>query len=157
MLQHDNKIIQGLISAIWTHGHGKGCNNERTYGNQPASERMKQMTIDLTGVQGQWEQEINNVVALLLAQIPPYITFKCNGFDWFKYLHVAGGSGIKPERPVSRSGGEFNIILYYAEPKEIEHKGGKCDRLWCVENKIVYGEGETIYHAYMNYLTKIKK
>jgi hypothetical protein len=155
----DNKIIQGLITAIWTHGHGIGCKNWREYGHRPPQEIIKQMTVDLASVQGQWTEEITNVLILLMAQIPQYITKKSetNGFDFHYYLHIGGGTGINPARPVSRSGGEFNVILYYAAPSEIAHKGETCDRLWCIQNNIEYGEGETIYHAYMDYLTKIKK
>jgi len=95
--------------------------------------------------------EINN--------IKKYITKKSsvNGFDFMYYLHIRGGSGNwlnKPEK--GRNGGEYDFILYYASPDEM--KGCNiCERVWCIQNKIIYGEGKTIEAAYEDYLNKSTK
>ena len=90
--------------------------------------------------------------------IKQYILEKseANGFDFYKYLHIKGGSGNwkgKPER--GRNGGEFDFVLFYAYPEDMEKiRPGMCERLWCIEAGICYGEGRTIEEAYENYLEK---
>ena len=92
---------------------------------------------------------------LMVPDIPKYIFEKSevNGFDFYKYLHITGGSGNwKGKGEKYRNGGEFDVIVFYAMPEEMEDKPtGMCDRLWCIEKGIVYGEGKTIIEAYKNY------
>ena len=96
----------------------------------------------------------------MTSEIKPYITEKsqANGFDFYKYLHIGGGSGnIRyPEIEGHRYGGEFHFILFYCHPEETEGRGQKCERLWCIEKGIVYGEGSTIEEAYENYKKKLQ-
>lgn len=91
-------------------------------------------------------------------KIPSYIyeKSKVNGFDFYRYLHIRGGSGnIRyPEIEEHRYGGEYHFILYYARPEELEGIGPMCERLWCREKGIVYGEGDSIDEAYQNYQEK---
>lgn len=93
--------------------------------------------------------------------IPQYIMeeSKTNGFGFYKYLHIRGGSGnIRyPSIEDHRYGGEYNIILYYARPEELEGIGDMCERLWCREKSILYGEGNSIDEAYENYQVKNHK
>lgn len=152
-----NQVIKGLITAIWTHGHGCGANNERTLAGKSMAERIQKCSDDLNEFLPDWEKQVTDILGVMMAQIPPYITEKAHSFDWFRYLHVHGGSGINPLRETHRSGGEYNIILFYASPGEMEGIGSHCARLWCIGKNIVFGEGDTIYHAYQDYLTKIKK
>lgn len=91
----------------------------------------------------------------------PYITIKStvNGFPFLYYLHIKGGSGIKPWRsdPDYRYGGEFDYIVYYASPEQEEKMNRTtCDRIQCRELNIPYGEGSTIKEAYKNYLKNVK-
>ncbi len=94
-------------------------------------------------------------------EIKKYILEKSeiNGFDFYKYLHIKGGSSNwKGKGEKHRNGGEFDFILYYAMPEEMEKKPvGMCERLWCIDSSIVYGEGKTINEAYQNYLSKLPK
>jgi len=93
-------------------------------------------------------------------EIKQYILEKseANGFDFYKYLHIKGGSSNwKGKGDKFRNGGEFDFILYYAYPEDMEKKPvGMCERLWCIEKGIDYGEGKTINEAYQNYLSKLK-
>lgn len=76
------------------------------------------------------------------------------GFDFYKYLHITGGSSNWKGKGVKfRNGGEFDFILYYALPEVMEKKpAGMCERLWCIENNIPFGEGKTIEQAHENWL-----
>jgi hypothetical protein len=89
-------------------------------------------------------------------KIEQYITVKSktNGFGFYHYLHIVGGSGDHRSSSRARYGGEFNFILYYASPEQMEGINGMCERIWCEENNIVYGEGDSIELAYKNYLSK---
>lgn len=93
--------------------------------------------------------------------IPPYLyeRSKTNGFDFYRYLHIRGGScNVRyPEIEEHRYGGEYHFIVYYARPEELEGIGSMCERLWCREKGIIYGEGYTIEGAYENYQLKSKK
>lgn len=90
----------------------------------------------------------------------PYILEKssANGFDFYKYLFIRGGSGNwKGRGEKFRNGGEFDFILYYAAPEDTEGKPqGMCERLWCIEKGIPYGEGRTINEAYADLISKNK-
>ena len=96
----------------------------------------------------------------MTSEIKPYIMERSqtNGFDFYKYLHIRGGSGnIRyPEIEDHRHGGEYHIILFYCRPEEMEGRGEMCERLWCREKGIVYGEGNTIEEAYENYKKKLQ-
>jgi len=88
----------------------------------------------------------------------PYILEKSsvNGFDFYKYLFIRGGSGNWQGKSEDyRYGGEFDFILYYAAPGDMEDKPqGMCERLWCIEKGILYGEGGTIRDAYIDFMSK---
>ena len=91
-------------------------------------------------------------------KITPYITEKSttNGFDFYKYLHIKGGSGnwlSKKEKFLN--GGEYEFVIFYASPEQMEGLD-KCERIWCIEKGIPYGIGSTIEEAYSNYLKKVK-
>jgi hypothetical protein len=91
-------------------------------------------------------------------KIKQYITEKSevNGFDFYKYLHIKGGSGNwKGKSEKFLNGGEYDYCLFYASPDEMEGLNC-CERVWCVQNKIPFGTGKTIEEAYKNYLSKIK-
>lgn len=94
-----------------------------------------------------------------MSDIKPYIFEKSdvNEFDFYKYLHIRGGSGNwKGKGEKFRNGGEFDVIIFYAMPEEMEDRPpGMCERLWCIERSIIYGEGKTIEDAYKNYQSKI--
>jgi len=74
---------------------------------------------------------------------------------FYHYLHIIGGSG-DDGRGKHRIGGKFDYIVFYCIPDALEGCD-KCQRIWCEENKIIYGEGKTIQIAYNNYMKKIKK
>lgn len=84
--------------------------------------------------------------------MPPYI--KKGSF--YYYLHIQGGCG-NPKGKAEKHllGGEFNFIVFYAAPSEIEGMN-KCARFWCKEKGIVYGLGSTIEEAYRNYTASLK-
>lgn len=85
-------------------------------------------------------------------EIKPYQVEKNN----YKYLHIHGGSGINVNHDINdRFGGEYDFILYYAKPDELDGIDGMCERCWCIKNNIKFGEGHTIEEAYHDYLTKI--
>jgi hypothetical protein len=89
----------------------------------------------------------------------PYIYIKStvNGFPFFYYLHIKGGSGVRPWRskPEHRYGGEFDYIVYYASPEQTEKMNRTtCERIQCREMGIPYGEGKTIKEAYKDYQKK---
>jgi len=93
------------------------------------------------------------------SEIKPYIMERseANGFDFYRYLHIRGGSGnIDAKGESNRYGGEYNFILFYCRPEEMEERGQICERLWCREKGIVYGEGNTIEEAYENYKKKLQ-
>lgn len=83
-----------------------------------------------------------------------YERSKVNGFYFYKYLYIRGGAGIKMEKTNYRNGGEYDFIVFYASPTEMEGLNGTCERIWCEEMEIVYGEGGTIEAAYADYLRK---
>ena len=93
-------------------------------------------------------------------QIKPYVYERSlvNGFDFYKYLHIRGGSSNwKGKGEKYRNGGEFDFIVYYAMPEEMKDKPSEmCERIWCIEKKIVYGEGKTIEEAYRDYSIKVE-
>lgn len=95
-----------------------------------------------------------------MEKIKQNITVKSevNWFDFYKYLHIRGGSSNwKGKGESNRNGGEYDFILYYAMPDEMKDKPVEmCERLWCIEKGIVYGEGKDIDSAYQNYLSKLK-
>jgi hypothetical protein len=92
-----------------------------------------------------------------MEDIKPYFTkkSKVNGFNFYHYLHIKGGAGGFYREDL---GGEFDFILFYASPEEMEGCD-ICEKQWCKKNNIPYGEGKTIEEAYANYLTNphIKK
>ena len=93
-----------------------------------------------------------------MQNIEKFITEKSpvNGFDFYKYLHIKGGSWNKGG--AFRYGGEFDFILFYAMPEEMDKKPvGMCERLWCIDKGIEYGEGDTIEAAFEDYKSKIDK
>lgn len=79
-----------------------------------------------------------------------------NGFDFYKYLHIKGGSGNwKNKNEKFLDGGEYDFLLFYASPNEM--KGcDMCERIWCLENNIPFGTGKTINEAYERYLETVK-
>lgn len=87
--------------------------------------------------------------------IPAYILIKsnANGLNFYYYLHIKGGAGGFYRK---RMGGEFDYILFYASPEQMEGCS-ICEKIWCEENNIHFGEGKTIELAYENYLKKQKK
>lgn len=94
-----------------------------------------------------------------IEDIKPYIyeRSKDNGFNFYKYLHIRGGAGVNPTRKKYRYGGEYDFIVYYASPTEMEGHNGTCERIWCEEMNIVYGEGKTIEEAYLDYVAKYSR
>ena len=90
-----------------------------------------------------------------MIKIEPYLLRRseANGFNFYYYLHIRGGSG----NPLSqnRNGGEYNFLLYYAAPSEMEDLGDMCEMKYCEENKIPFGLGNTIEEAYLNYRSKV--
>lgn len=95
-----------------------------------------------------------------MEEIKPYILekSKTNGFDFYRYLYIKGGSGNwrnKPEKFLD--GGEYDYCIFYALPEEMEGIGSCCERIWCKQKKIPFGTGATIEEAYENYLSKTKR
>lgn len=85
-------------------------------------------------------------------EFKPYILIN----SFYHYLHIQGGSGNwKGKTEKHLYGGEFNYIVFYASPTQMEGLD-KCVRLWCIEKEIPYGIGDTIEDAYDNYAQKIK-
>lgn len=84
--------------------------------------------------------------------IQPYITKRSpvNGLNFYHYLHIVGGAGGFYR---DNYGGEFDFILFYASPEEMEGCD-ICERQWCKRHGIVYGEGSSIEAAHENYLFK---
>lgn len=94
-----------------------------------------------------------------MIEIKPYILekSKVNGFSFYKYLHIKGGSGNwKGKSDKFLNGGEFDFCVYYATPDEMEGLD-KCERIWCKEKRIPFGTGKTIELAFKNYLSKVNK
>jgi len=85
-------------------------------------------------------------------EIKPHIVEK----KYYKYLHIHGGSGYNKNSENDRFGGEYDFILYYAKPDELEGIDGMCERCWCIKNNIIFGEGSSIEDAYHDYLVKTK-
>ena len=93
---------------------------------------------------------------IAMNQIKPYIHKKSpvNGFNFNYYLHIKGGSGNYSNRVgTQRYGGEHDFILFYASPGEM-HGCNICERKWCEEKGIIYGEGSSIEEAYEDYIKK---
>lgn len=84
---------------------------------------------------------------------------KINGFNFYKYLHIRGGSGIKPGHTIESrryTGGEYDFIAFYASNEDMINKPPHmCDRLWCIEANIVFGEGPTLEAAYTALTNKL--
>jgi hypothetical protein len=96
-----------------------------------------------------------------MKKIPQYLLIRSqvNGFDFYHYLHIKGGSGIKYPHTIKskyRSGGEYDYVLYFAAPEDEEKIGTRCPRKGCEELGIPYGEGETIQKAFSDYRMKSK-
>lgn len=89
----------------------------------------------------------------VLEGIPRYITKKENGLDWYYYLYIRGGYGTIDG---DKYGGQFDYLLYFASPAEMEGLD-KCERMWCKEKNIPFATGETIQEAWRNYNTQTKK
>lgn len=89
-----------------------------------------------------------------MSNIQPYILKRSevNGFNFYHYLHIRGGAG-NTFKGLHRNGGEYDFILFYAAPSDMEGCD-ICERKWCEEEGIVYGEGSTIEEAYEDYLSK---
>lgn len=91
--------------------------------------------------------------------IKPYIqkNSPVNGLNFNYYLHIKGGSGNHSSRKGDdRYGGEYEYILFYASPNEMEGCD-VCERVWCADKGIIYGEGDTIKAAYEDYIKKSKQ
>lgn len=71
------------------------------------------------------------------------------GVDWFHYLHIHGGTGER-----GNNGGQYGFCVFYITPEDA-FKIDKCPRFWCIENKILFGIGDTIEDAYRDYLKKL--
>lgn len=80
-------------------------------------------------------------------EMPPYLLSKANGFNWFHYLHIKGGSGSK-----NGSGGQHKFYVYYATPEEEEKIGTTSPEFACGELNIPCGYGDTIQEAYSLFL-----
>jgi len=93
--------------------------------------------------------------AITVEDIEPYILEKSNhnAFGWYNYLYIRGGSGRKERHGRQRHGGEYDFILFYASPEQMA-ECDYCERKWCEDNNIIYGEGNTILEAYIDYLKK---
>lgn len=89
-----------------------------------------------------------------MSNIPAYKIkrSKVNGYDFYYYLHIRGGAGIQRSE-IYRNGGEYDFIVFYANPSEMEDCD-MCERVWCLEKGIVFGEGKNIEAAYNDYLIK---
>lgn len=85
-------------------------------------------------------------------EIKKYIGIQNRIGFFYKYLHIIGGSGRTEKK--NRNGGEFDFIVFYATPTEMKGKGEICERIWCENNDIIYGEGSSIGEAYQDYLKK---
>jgi len=85
--------------------------------------------------------------------IEPYILKKSdvNGFNFYSYLHIKGGAGGFYRKGY---GGEFDFVLFYASPTEMEGCD-ICEKVWCEQNNIIFGEGSTIEDAYESYKQKL--
>lgn len=89
------------------------------------------------------------------SNIPPYIYKRSmvNGFDFYYYLHIRGGSGSKGRSERNVYGGEYDYIVFYASPSEMEGCN-HCERIWCRDKGIPYGLGKTIEEAYLDWKAK---
>ncbi len=90
-----------------------------------------------------------------MIDIPRYILKKSevNGFDFYYYLHIKGGSGNwKGKSDKHLNGGEYDFVLFYASPQEMEGLNC-CERIWCIQKNIPFGVGKSIEDAYNNYLS----
>jgi hypothetical protein len=87
--------------------------------------------------------------------IEPYILekSKVNGFNFYRYLYIKGGAGGFYRKGY---GGEFDFILFYASPQEMENCN-ICEKVWCEGAGIIFGEGRTIEEAHINYIKKSKQ
>lgn len=90
-----------------------------------------------------------------MREIKPYIykVSEVNGLPFYHYLHIRGGSGSNGKQANSRNGGEYDFIAFYASPQEM-NECAYCERLWCIEHDIPFGEGGTIEEAIQNLLTQ---
>lgn len=89
--------------------------------------------------------------------IKPYISVKSdtNGLYFYHYLHIHGGAGDNG-RGKHRNGGEFDYILFYAFPDDMDGCD-ICYRKWCDLKGIPYAEGSTIEEAHKKYIKMIAK
>jgi hypothetical protein len=87
-----------------------------------------------------------------MKDIKPYITVRSEvcGLPFIHYLHIHGGAGGFHRKNI---GGEYDFILFYASVGEMEGLD-KCERLWCKEKGIIYGEGDSIEKAHADYFKK---
>lgn len=85
-------------------------------------------------------------------EIKPYIFEKSpvNGFNFYRYLHIRGGSGTPFFERKIPNGGEYDFIVFYASPKEMEGCD-ICERIWCMRNDIPFGIGKSIEEAYYSW------
>lgn len=84
--------------------------------------------------------------------IKPYFLTKSgvNGFDFYHYLNIHGGSG-HGKRGL---GGRYLFTLCYLTPEEHDAMGQTSPDLFCDASKIPCGVGQTIEIAYKNWKIK---
>lgn len=85
-----------------------------------------------------------------IQNIPPYITIR-EGFDWYYYLTIHGGTGRK-----DGLGGQHTFYLSYLRPDQHAAMGEALD-FWCMDHGMPCGVGDTIQKAYEDYIEKAKK
>lgn len=86
-----------------------------------------------------------------MTDIKPYITVKSktNGFDFYHYLHIQGGSG----HGKYKMGGAHLFYVFYLPP-DTANDEGLSPEFFCKSLGIPCGVGDTIEEAYADYLKK---
>jgi hypothetical protein len=83
--------------------------------------------------------------------IEPYIQSKSkvNGFWFYHYLQIQGGTGKKDGH-----GGQYRFYLTYLEPEQRAQLDNRALDYWCKDKKIPCGVGDTIEQAYEDFKAK---
>lgn len=88
-----------------------------------------------------------------MKQIKPYLLVKSkeNGFDFYYYLHIQGGSG----HGKTNLGGAHNFYVFYLLPDTLNQEN-LSPEFFCKSFGVPCGVGDTIEEAHNDFIEKLK-
>lgn len=90
-------------------------------------------------------------------KVEPYISFYQYGniVAGLKYFHVFGGYPDEWHGKRGKKSWDFRFLACYLTPKQNEDLGGNDPELFCIENGIAFGKGNTPQDAIDDLMKKM--